>query len=247
MQLGINVDPVHGFTVDEIVATNCQFVRFPFWWDTGFDYKTWVAALQDYGIESMAVLDKRAMAGSGTIERKMTRLLRRLPTLYYWQIGNEPDADASSESSWHMNKSTFSRYLQVAVRVFNGRYVIAGGLISGDSEWLTDVNISRIDAIAVHPYTQTPESVLVLLDRYSKWSKPTIISEFGGQDGLFNNEHERAVYHSEMIQAMASHALVGMASVFCFSDSMVDGFGIVDHDGNPKETYAAFHDSIRST
>lgn len=61
---------------------------------------------------------------------------------------------------------------------------------------------------------------------------------------MFNNEHERAVYHSGMISSLSSHALVGMASVFCYSDRMVDGFGIVDHDGNPKETYAAFHDAI---
>lgn len=242
MQLGLNVDPVHGFTVEEILDTRAQFVRFPFWWDTGFDYKTWTHALSNNGVECMAVLDKRAMTGRDSIERKMLRLRRRLPSLYYWQIGNEPDG--TEESSWSMSKQRFSRYLQAAVRVFSGRYVIAGGLISGDANWLTEVNVSLVDAIAVHPYTQTPESALTLLDNYSRWSKPIVISEFGGQTGLFNNEHERAVYHSEMIQALSTHALVGMASVFCYSDAMVDGFGLVDHEGNPKETYAAFHDSI---
>lgn len=242
MQLGLNVDPVHGFTIQEILDTKAQFIRFPFWWDTGFDYKTWVTTLQDRGVECMAVLDKRAMTGRDSIERKMQRLKNKLPSLYYWQIGNEPDG--LEESSWSMSKARFSRYLQTAVKVFDGRYVIAGGLISGDANWLMDVNVSLVDAIAVHPYTQTPESVLRLLDSYSWWSKPIIISEFGGQTGLFNDEHERAVYHSEMIGALSSHALVGMASVFCYSDAMVDGFGIVDHDGNSKETYAAFHDAI---
>lgn len=242
MLLGLNVDPVHGFSVEEILDTKAQFVRFPFWWDTGFDYKGWTRALTEHGVECMAVLDKRAMAGTGSIERKMRRLLKMLPTLYYWQIGNEPDGRESS--SWGMTKGRFSRYLQTAVKVFNGRYVIAGGLISGDSGWLTGVDTHLCDAIAVHPYTQTPDSVITLLDNYSRWSKPICITEFGGQDALFNNEHERAVYHSEMIQSLSSHALVGMASVFCYSDAMVDGFGIVDADGNPKETFAAFHDAI---
>lgn len=243
MQLGLNVDPVHGFSVEEIVNTKTQFVRFPFWWHTGFDYKTWTRKLQDAGVECMAVLDRTAMTGNDSIERKMKRLLRRLPSLYYWQIGNEPDGHEGS--SWTMSKGRFSRYLQTAVRVFNGRYVIAGGLISGDANWLTEVNVSLVDAIAVHPYTQTPHSVMQLLDSYSKWSKPIVISEFGGQTQLFNNEHERAVYHSEMISSLSSHALVGMASVFCYSDAMVDGFGIVDSNGDAKETYAAFHDAIQ--
>lgn len=242
MQLGLNVDPVHGFSVEEILATKTQFVRFPFWWYTGFDYKTWVAELQRNGVEAMAVLDANAMTGHDSVERKMRRLRKMLPSLYYWQIGNEPDGHEGS--SWKMSKGRFSRYLQTAVKVFSGRYVIAGGLISGDPNWLTEVNVSLVDAIAVHPYTQTPESVITLLDRYSRWNKPIVISEFGGQTALFNNEHERAVYHTNMIHALNTHALVGMASVFCFSDTMVDGFGIVDHDGNPKETYAAFKDSI---
>lgn len=242
MLLGLNVDPVHGFSIDEILATKAQFVRFPFWWDTGFDYRSWVTELQNHGVECMAVLDKRAMAGHDSVERKMLKLRSTLPTLYYWQIGNEPDG--TEQSSWTMSKGMFSRYLQAAVRVFSGRYVIAGGLISGNANWLDRVDLHLLDAIAVHPYTQTPESVIELLDRYSRWSKPIVISEFGGQDGLFNNAHERAVYHSEMIHALSSHALVGMAGVFCFSDRMVDGFGIVNAQGEAKEVYAAVHDAV---
>lgn len=242
MLLGLNVDPVHGFTTDEMLESKAQFVRFPFWWDTGFDYKTWTDSLRFSGVECMAVLDKRAMAGRGQIVTRMRRLRRMLPNLYYWQIGNEPDG--TEESSWHMTKLRFSRHLQAAVKVFAGRHITAGGLISGDANWLQGVDLRLLDAIAVHPYTQTPDSVLPLLDSYSRYNKPIVISEFGGQDGLFNSAHERAVYHTEMMQSMGSHALVGMASVFCYSDKMVPGFGLVDADGNPKESYAAFRDAI---
>lgn len=244
MQLGLNVDPVHGFSLQEIIDTRTQLVRFPFWWQTGFDYKGWCARLQAVGIEPIAVLDRRAMMGPKgyTIATKMSRLLKRLPTVFYWQIGNEPDG--TEDSSWHMTRRRFSQYLQAAVKVFSGRYVIAGGLVSGNASWLTGVDTHLVDAIAVHPYAQTPDSVLALLDAYSQWNKPMCITEFGGQDALFNNGHERAVYHTEMMYNMDTHAMVGMACVFCYSDRMVSGFGLVDYDGIAKESYAAFHDAV---
>lgn len=244
MQLGLNIDPNHGFSVQDVLDTNAEFVRFPFWWQTGFNYKLWCDTLQARGVEPMAVLDKRAFMfdDKSSIITRMNRLREKLPALYYWQIGNEPDG--TEESSWSMPKLRFSRYLQAGVKAFAGRYVIAGGLVSGDTNWLRGVDISLIDAIAVHPYAQTPTSALQLLDSYSRWNKPIVVSEFGGQDELFNDAHERAVYHTDIMRNFSSHPLVGMASVFCFSDKMVPGFGLVNAAGESKEVYAAFRDAI---
>jgi hypothetical protein len=75
---------------------------------------------------------------------------------------------------------------------------------------------------------------------YRRAGKPIWVSEFGGPDRDFADEAARAAYHGTMLLALRD-ADVGAAIQFCWADSMVPGFGLVDAQGVAKESYAAFY------
>lgn len=168
----------------------------------------------------------------------------------YWQIGNEPD-QPDSPSSWYMTQVDYSLLLRAGVRALDDRQVIAAGLVSGNANWLDSVDLTGVSAIAVHPYGQMPDSwsnwgfgyASQLISSYRRFGKPIWVTEFGGEEGLFISEHQRAEYHSEMIRTLDSARCVGSMQ-FCLTDRMVPGFGLLDVEGNPKESYAAFKDAV---
>ena len=247
MLVGTNYHPIHGYRPKDVADTNAQLCRFPMW----DYYDKFIKGIEQLGIEPLPVLDKNALHRT----KKdwlwhMERYAARYPTIKYWQIGNESD-QPNSESSWYLPPETFTTLLEQARQAFPDKYLIAGGLVSGDPTYLNRVDLSLVDAIAVHPYGQAPDSWMpwghgyasTLLASYRRFNKSIWVTEFGGQSELFHNEHERAVYHTEMIRTLANFG-VKVAVQFCLTDKMVPGFGMIDTDGNPKETYAAFKDSI---
>lgn len=252
MLLGLNVDPQHGFTPEEIRDTGSRVVRIPLW----KDYRSWVKKVSAMGLEVMAVCDGNTMKTNKPEQwqARFEQLARMYPTIRYWQVGNEPDHE--SGSSWTMPQDVYNALLRAARLGLKGKYIVGAGLASGDPNWLDRVNLDLMQGCGVHPYGQEPDGtswdnwgfgkVSVLLQRYrtKTGGKPIFISEFGGEDSLFNDATDRAKYHSDMIVTL-SRLGVEAACVFCYSDRMVPGFGLID-GGSPKEAYAAFHDAANS-
>lgn len=255
MLLGVNANPVQGFLPAEIAESRAKLVRFPLWEDTGFDYEPFIAGCQAREIEPVVVLDRRAFPDD-RFAYWMRQHRARHPTVHYWQVGNEAD-QRGSESSWYRPPSALSRMLRSARRAFGGEaYVIAAGMVSGNPDYLQQVDLSPVSAIAFHPYGQRPTpdfpgadwgmgNVRDLAASYQPFGKPLWVTEFGGEAALFADEQQRAQYHIEMIRALDGLGVEG-AIVFCWHDAMFPqggGMGLLDADGNPKESFAAFRNA----
>lgn len=218
---------------ETLAALGIKVLRFPIWGD----YREYVSQLRPLGIEPLCVIDKTTF-DSFSIEE----LYSSYPWIQYWQIGNEPD-QPNSDSSWQMTKAEYHELVDRVRTAMPGKFLIGGGLVSGDVEWLGDAKY--LDAIAVHPYGQKPDNwggdeewgfglARDVIAAYSaRYEKPIFITEFGGQIDLFNSQNERAGYHAEMIKTFKS-LNIPVACQFALNND-VTGFGMLD-----TETLYAF-------
>lgn len=250
MRLGVNYPPVPS-DIGSLVATQVTGVRVVVWQPC----VTLLRAALRHGIAPLIVLDATAI---GTTSAEWQRTIPRLASRYNdprirWQIGNEPDQEGPS--SWTMDPEDYQQLLHTAAWCLKGWTMVGAGMASGDSSYLDGLDLEMLSAVSVHPYGQRPDDwpdqtwgfgcTSDLVAAYQRFGLPVWASEFGGQSDLFASEHERAVYHSQQIATLDA-AGAEEAHVFCYSDAMVPGFGLVDADGNPKETYAAFVDAAGS-
>ena len=167
--------------------------------------------------------------------------------IYAWQIGNEPDAEAGSLSSWIMPHSYLNGMLLRARETLGAnKYIIGPGLCSGNPDWIRGMDLRLVNAIAIHPYGQgTPDfpspfgfdgNIAVLLDRYQavlndmgESAKHKHVTEFGGQSSELG-EKGQADYVQALGRWFRQTDKVGDAVQFCVSDWMVPSFGITKND-----------------
>lgn len=200
------------------VFNQFDVLRLPIW----ADHVEFVKALQ---CEPLIVIDSTTF-NSYSIED----LLAAYPFVKFWQIGNEPDH--VSPSSWTLSQADYSDLIDVCKSVLASKVLIGAGLVSGDSEWLKGVPSAKfLDAIAVHPYGQKPDSwteewgfgyASDLINTYKQYDKPIWVTEFGWDS---DNQQERAGYHAEMLRSLAKVG-VAVALQFAFTDD-VPGFGLI--------------------
>jgi hypothetical protein len=175
--------------------------------------------------------------------------------IYAWQIANEADAAAGSESSWVMPHSYLNGLLARARETLGrDKYIIGPGLCSGNPEWLRRMDLSAVNGVAIHPYGKGTEdypspynpdrdpaldhfeTVGQMLDRYR-----AVLDDMGGRDlHLHVTEFgSRADELGERRQAEHIEALcrwfratdkVGDAIQFCATGWMVEPFGLTERD-----------------
>jgi hypothetical protein len=147
------------------------------------------------------------------------------------QVGNEPDV--ASPASWTMPAGRLSKYLLYFRRRWHGKLVCAG-TASGNPAYLKDVDLSLCDAVAIHPYTQTPKSIKTLLPLYAPY--------LAGKE----------LWFTEYDDVSMTEVLAGLATVsFKFSwQDWNDGHGnvweggLVDTEGNEKTDYRIFTKAV---
>lgn len=173
-----------------------------------------------------------------------------LPDIRYWQIGNE--ADQESASSWTLPEAEFSELLAAGRHALGvSKFLIAGGMVSGQPGYLDGVDLGPVDAIAVHPYGQRPShlfpradwgfgTLTQLLARYRRFRKPLWITEYGAPVVQFQTASERGEYYGRMIATSAELECAAILP-FKWEDAGVPGFGIT---GTPAA--AAVSDAIRA-
>jgi len=256
IEFGVNADPRHGYNPTDIIQPGSvpwiRSVEHP-----DHDLTEWLTTVRDNAGKNLVVVDADSITGTyqNTAKRLRTKYGRLVDA---WQIGNEPDG--TGDSSWSLPPSKFDALLWAFRVQMPMAYLVAGGLSSGDPNYLLKVNTQRVNAIAVHPYGQrvygfpSPTwgfgEVGDLINSYRRFGKPVWVTEYGGQTvdypgGVFAVEDQRAQYHSEM--ALRLHELdVQVACVYCWADSMVPGFGLVeDSPANARATYAAFYNAAQ--
>ena len=254
VEFGVNADPRHGYNPADMIDVAVPWVRSVVKPD--HDLGPWLRQVRAARGRNLVIIARESLRPDWTFRAAARNYAARYGALVdAWQIGNE--ADARGPASWTMTPRQLNRLIGAFRAAMPSARLVAAGLVSGNPGYLDAVDIRPVEAIAVHPYGQRPNAtfrfgggwegwgeVRVLLDAYRRFGKPIWVTEFGGEVGLFDNEHHRAVYHSQIIEALAQ-AGVPVACVFCWSDGMVPGFGLVDVNGSAKETYAAFYDGVR--
>lgn len=221
---------------------NLGALRFPPRLDS--DDRWLLEALVNRGDQPWLVMDGGALEGhkAWALDQYKQRYAD-LPIV--WQIGNEPDGNEGA--SWAMNQAEFSDLLATARTVLGPEaYLVAGGLSGGWAGWLKGVDLSPVNAIAVHPYGRYADrppvpgwgfgSVTDLL-----WSYRQQINAMGyGNLDLHVTEYgaprsDLALawggYMRDMTQTLSESGLVNTALQFCLTDLDVEPFGLFDRRG----------------
>lgn len=233
--LGINTDPARYLDdlaghVAELKAAGYTMARFPLRSDGNGPAiaQAFCAALRGCDVTPLPVYaNESRLRGNASQYTQIDFWGRALPCTQFWQIGNE--SDHRSPSSWTMQADDFSRLLRDARDTLPDTvFLIAGGMVSGHPEYLDTVDLSHVDAIAVHPYAKGPEAAAGLIREYQRFSKPIWVTEFGAT--LADMPHAspeerwecRRDYYSGMVRALAP--LCEAVIPFCWHDYA--GFGI---------------------
>jgi hypothetical protein len=133
--------------------------------------------------------------------------------------------------------------------------VISAGMASGEADWLLGCGpeaLALLDGIAVHPYGQRPSHAWSvsefapfgvatdLLDRYrNQYGRPLWVTEFGTNDDRAPDDYVTAMH-----ETLSARPDVVADFVFCYSDVMVAGFGLVDGAGQVKPAYRRLRDAV---
>lgn len=154
-------------------------------------------------------------------------------------VGNEPDGEGIS--SWRQSPAEFLALIAECAPLIRQRcpqaQIVAGGLVSGQPSWLVPIvdDLSRlVDAVDVHPYAKDANAAAALLRGYEsltgvdlvvfEWNRPA------NEVGAF----------ADMLEQMTQ-----AAAWFCWSDGMVDGFGLIDRQGNPRAALSAIITALK--
>jgi hypothetical protein len=182
-----------------------------------------------------------------------------------YQVWNEPDHPPKGNYVPTLREAVFGRMLRRtrdAVKAADPRaQIVMAGLAMGDPSWLTRVINSLggqlpADIVAFHPYGQRPESnwprsnwgfgyVGDLLNGYYRAGqrKPIWITEMGIKVDEVDNNPDQAAEFLRRYYKTATTSLsdkVQKLLWFCYSDGMVNPFGLVDANGNRKPAYFAY-------
>jgi hypothetical protein len=149
-------------------------------------------------------------------------------------IGNEPDIDGPS--SWTMTQGDYLD-LWYAKRSSYDCPALTAGAASGNVGWWDTVMsaIENCQGMDVHPYGKTPHQAAELVTAYQihyrmmchvlEWHRPEEeIDEFVA---ILGRDQQRILCW------------------FCWSDANVDGFGLLDANGQPKPEFYHFKQELK--
>jgi len=246
MIVGTNVDPRHGYDPADIAGPGVGWVRSVVRPD--HDLGPWLNACHAAGLKVLVVIARESLRRGWTYGAAARHYAARYGGWAdAWQIGNE--SDHRSPSSWTLPVGRVGKLVDMFHTAMPNATLIGPGLVSGQPDYAQGLPANILVAIAIHPYGRGPSAgepyafgpVEDLAGLYRRFDKPIWVTEWGGPIQDFASEHERAKYHSKMLLALRD-AGVEAAFQFCWSDGIVPGFGLVDAQGNAKESYAAFYD-----
>lgn len=177
-----------------------------------------------------------------------------------YQIWNEPDLPPQPGYEPGLKPNIYGSILyrtRETIKAFSTDTTVVGaGLCAGKPEYWSEVVKSQpdralIDVNAMHPYGQRPEPnwpdpswgfgyVGDLINRYREvFAGPWWITE-SGNDTL--SEDMKAQYLSKMYSTIKTKfaGKVDELIWFCYSDGMVNPFGLIDEESNRKSAYEAY-------
>lgn len=241
--LGINCPLDGSVGPDQITALGASWVRIVAHPD--YDLSAYFEELHARGIRVLLVLARE----SGGDYAHYARLYDGLVTTV--AVGNEPDSDPSSVSSWRMSPYEWTVLGRTVRAIFTRSTVVAGGLVSGQPGWLAGLDLSWAEALCVHPYGKSPDRrwpypgwgtgyIDDLLDGYAEYGLPLLVSEIGLSTSEVGEDFQ-AEYLTRLGDYFSTRDDVPAWLWFCYDDArMVPEFGLFRADGSEKPSYWAF-------
>lgn len=219
-ELGINADGRAAIEPASLAALGAKWVRCVAYPDE--DISGWIRACHQYGMKVLLVLAResigQARSGWAANIAKFRGRYGGQPDA--WQVGNE--ADHVSPSSWTMSQDDLSMLLRVArFQLGPDVFIVGAGMADGQPSWADSVDWSPVNAFGVHPYAKDPntaqpyEPIDELFDGYARQGKPLWVTEY----------HARSL---GMAAALRDDPRIQVALAFCYTDRMVDGFGLIE-------------------
>ena len=256
MRLGLNADPIHWDDPRQLAAglveARAAFAVFPFVVDHEPLYGPFGAACEQVGIEPIPVLVLNSMTAAEqaaeAFDQGILRIQRAFPGLTHIVLGNEPDAhflQVKSDRSWDMTAAQFQRLLRAGRDILPNVERIAGGSVSGQPKWWHQVTNLHFSKRHAHLYAQDHNTVRNVLSIHSaEHCRITWALEFGFPISSFASEGQRARELSQFLVALAESGIEN-AAVFRYSDKgdPAEQFGLINEDGTPRESLAAFRDA----
>jgi hypothetical protein len=204
--IGVNVDPL-----DPAGEPSPDALR-----EAGF---SWVRLVSRPGVERyVADCQAAGLLVLAVVARESQGYVFGGPDI--WQFGNEPDA--SGPSSWTMSAGDYVAQFAFYQQTYPHLTWIGAGLASGEPTWWVAAMAIQgpaslhMSGFAVHPYNKTAAQAATLLRAYQKVTPalPLWVTEW----------HRPAVeilpFVSMLRELSVAHAW------FCWTDSMVPGFGM---------------------
>lgn len=240
--LGINVPLTGEVSPDQIAALGASWVRVVA--HPEYDLSAYFEALRARGIRVLLVLARESGGDYAHHARRYDGLVTAVA------VGNEPDADPSSVSSWIMSPYEWVALGRAVRALFTRSTVVAGGLVSGQPGWLAGLDLRWASALCVHPYGKSPDRrwphpgwgtgyLGDLLDGYAEYGLPLLVSEIGLSAGEVGEDFQ-AEYLTRLGDYFSTRDDVPAWMWFCLSDTMVPEFGLFRVDGSEKPSYWAF-------
>lgn len=267
---GVNAMPYNGLTVDDL--NGFAYVRFPLWLvdpvtnlvsDTRYVYMPIIESILSKGEQWIQIVLDRRSFPTNEWAKWLRQLKNWYPMINWWQPCNEWDSPrkAGSESSWSMSNHRVDTIVNATRRVMgDSHFITLGGVVSADGpQRLAELTcVKYCDAVSFHPYGLRPSASFPtahwgfgnLTDAYDAVSAAVPgdmqieMSEYGGDIRMFNDEHQRAQYFTQMI-TKAYDLGINRGAVYCLNKRQSAELGIVEADGTQTESYAAVHDAGR--
>lgn len=224
--LGVNVAGRAQQSPSDIAALGARWARCVAYPDTNII--AWVQGCHAKGVKVLLVLARESIGSDPRLWAGNIAMFRdRYGSLVdAYQLGNE--ADHVSPSSWDMTQAELSQLLRTGRNVLGpDAYLIGAGMVSGHPDWGATVDWSPVQALAAHPYAKSPgtPALDILIDGYAAYGRAVWVTEY----------HARTI---GMAAALRDDPRLTVALAFCYSDSMVPGFGMLE-DANALADFKA--------
>ena len=260
--IGINVDPAHWNDLDALGgrmrADGFTWVRTVL--KSGLE--GFLDACEEHGLKVLGVVARESLQGSSFDETADFYANLYGDRISAWEIGNE--WDHVSGSSWDLPGGEVTRLGEAFRSVLPQGLLILGGQVSGDPNYLEDVDLSIFDGDALHPYGQRPAEwddthwgfgwardlvtayiVEIDADNGLPPALPIWITEYGATLTECRTPKRRGVYYLEMLRTLIETPGVCAVFPFKYEDTGVPGFGLLDADGNETPALTMIRDFLR--
>lgn len=231
--------PPTSTSVKDLMSYGAQMARFTLTPD--YDATEFILGLRAVGINALPVVTAESLPDWSPdwlwsdYASTLSDCYGKLP-ITPLQLGNEPDLE--SPSSWTLEPKALNALLKGARSIWPQSLLVGPGMAGGDAAYLDDIDLSLVDAVAVHPYgrrssgltfdadpgwAQVYQPIEPLLDSYRSYKKPIWVTEFGAPRRDFISAQDRLVYYTTLNYYFSTHD-IPVALAFCLAG--VDEFSL---------------------